>query len=45
MIEELKQQLHTKTAKLKRYEERVNQYNINRMFVPNQKEFINRWIV
>ena len=37
MIEELKQQLHAKTAKLKRYEERVNQYKINRMFVQNQK--------
>ena len=30
--EELKQRLHAKTAKLKRYEERVNQYKINRMF-------------
>ena len=37
VIEELKQQLHAKTAKLKRYEERVNQYKINRMFVQNQK--------
>ena len=26
-----------KTVKLKRYEERVNQYKINRMFVQNQK--------
>ena len=37
MIKELKQRLHAKTAKLKRYEERVNQYKINRMFVQNQK--------
>ena len=33
VIEELKQRLHAKTAKLKRYEERVNQYKMNRMFV------------
>ena len=38
MIEELKQRLPAKTAKLKRYEERVNQYKINRMFVQNQKK-------
>ena len=37
MIKELKQQLHAKTGKLKRYEERVNQYKINRMFAHNQK--------
>ena len=35
--EELKQRLHAETAKLKRYEERVNQYKINRMFAKNQK--------
>ena len=28
VIEELKQQLHAETAKLKRYEARVNQYKI-----------------
>ena len=33
---ELKQQFHAKTAKLRIYEERVNQYKINRM-LPNQK--------
>ena len=38
VIEELKQRLHTKTAKLKGYEERVNQYKINRIFVQNQKK-------
>ena len=37
VTEELKQGLHAKTAKLKRYEERVNQYKITRMFVQNQK--------
>ena len=37
LIEELKQQLHAKTVKLKRYEERLNQCKINRMFVQNQK--------
>ena len=37
VIEELKQRLHVKTEKLKRYEERINQYQINRMFVQNQK--------
>ena len=37
MIEELKQQLHAKTTRLKRYEERVNQYKINRMFIQTQK--------
>ena len=33
VIEELKQRLHAKTARLKRYEEIVNQHKINRMFV------------
>ena len=37
MIEELNQRLHAKPAKLKRYEERVDQYKINRMFVQNQR--------
>ena len=37
VIKELKHRLHTKTAKLKRYEERVNQCKINRMFFQNQK--------
>ena len=37
MKEELKQRLHAKTAKLKRYEKRMNQYKINRRFVQNQK--------
>ena len=37
MIEELKQPLHAKTAMLKGYEERMNQYKINRMFFQNHK--------
>ena len=37
VIEELKQQLHAKTAKLKRYDERMNQHKINRMLVQTQK--------
>ena len=37
MLEKLKQRIHAKTVKLKRYEDRVNQYKNNRMFVQNQK--------
>ena len=37
VTEELKQRLHAKTAKLRRYEETVNQYKISRTFVRNQK--------
>ena len=37
VIEQLKQRLHAKTAKLKRYEERVNKCKISRMFVQNQE--------
>ena len=38
MMEQLKQRLHVKKKqKLKRYEERVNQYKINRIFPQNQK--------
>ena len=37
VIGELKQRPHAKTAKLKRYKERVNHYKINRLFVQNQK--------
>ena len=36
MIEELKQQLHAKKTKVKRYES-VNQYKINRTSVQTQK--------
>ena len=37
MIEELEHRNHAKTAKRKRYEERVNQYKISRMFFQNQR--------
>ena len=37
VIGQLKQRLHAKTAKLKRYEERVNKCKISRMFVQNQE--------
>ena len=35
VAEELKQWLHAKTVKLKKYEKRLNQYRINRMFAQN----------
>lgn len=37
VIEELKQRILAKTAKVKRYQERVDQYRQNRMFRTNQK--------
>ena len=37
VIEELKQQLYARTAKLKRHVKTVNQYKINRMFIQTQK--------
>ena len=40
LIEELKQQLHAKTVKLKRYEERLNQCKINRMYNYLEREKI-----
>ncbi|XP_063599561.1 uncharacterized protein LOC134775881 [Penaeus indicus] len=36
-IEELKQRVQAKAAKVKRYENRINQYRQNRMFQSNQK--------
>ena len=39
MIEELKQRLYGKTTMLRRYEERINQCKIKRMFVQNHKRF------
>ena len=38
VIEEIKQRLHAKAAKLRRYEQRVNQYRINRVFQQDQKK-------
>ena len=39
VIEELKQRLQVKAAKLRRYEQRVNQYRINRVFQQDQKKY------
>jgi hypothetical protein len=39
VIEELKQDLSAVSQKIKRYTERVEQYNQNRKFVNNQKQF------
>ena len=38
VIEELKERLQAKVAKLKRYEQRVNQFRINRLFQQDQKK-------
>ena len=38
VIEELKQRLQAKAAKLKRYEQRINQFKINRLFQQDQKK-------
>ena len=37
VVEELKQRITAKAAKINRYERRINQFRINRMFSPNQK--------
>ena len=37
VIEELKQRLQAKAAKLKRYAERINRYQVNRLFQQDQK--------
>ena len=37
VIEELKQRLQAKSAKLKRYEERIHRYQVNRLFQQDQK--------
>ena len=39
MIEELKQRLQTKTAKIKRCEQRTNQFRQNRLFSTDKKKF------
>ena len=38
VIKELKERLQAKAAKLKRYEQRVNQFRINRLFQQDQKK-------
>ena len=37
VIEELKQRLQAKSAKLKRYEQRIHRYQVNRLFQQDQK--------
>ena len=37
VIEELKQRLLAKSAKLKRYEQRIHRYKVNRLFLQDQK--------
>ena len=37
VIEELKQRLLAKSAKLKRYEQRIHRYKVNRLFQQDQK--------
>jgi len=39
VIEELKQNMRAASQKIKRYTERVEQYNQNRMFTNNEKRF------
>ena len=39
VIEELKQRITAKAAKVKKYEERIRQYQQNRLFVTNQRQF------
>ena len=38
VIEELKQRMIAKSAKIKRYEQRINQFRLNRMFYVDQKK-------
>ena len=42
VVEELKQRVIAKSAKIKRYEGRINQYQQNRMYSNNQKMFFER---
>ena len=43
MIEELKQRILAKAAKLSRYEQRIQQYRINRLFKVDQKKVYNEF--
>ena len=42
MVEELKQRIKAKTAKIKKYEERSNQFLQNRLFQTNQKRLFEK---
>ena len=43
VIEEIKQKILTKAAKLSRYEQRIQQYRINRLFKVDQKKVYNEF--
>ena len=43
VIEELKQRILAKTAKISRYEQRIEQYRINRLFKVDQKKVYNEF--
>ena len=43
VIEELKQRLLAKSAKIKRYEQRITQYRQNRLFQVDQKKLFQEW--
>ena len=42
VLEELKQRLNAKKIKIKRYDQRIKQYQQNRLFRVDQRGFINR---
>ena len=42
VIEKLKQRVLAKAAKISRYEQRIQQYRINRLFKDNQKKVYNK---
>ena len=43
VIEEIKQRILTKAAKLSRYEQRIQQHRINRLFKVDQKKVYNKF--
>ena len=43
VIEEIKQRILTKAAKLSRYEQRIQQHRINRLFKVDQKKVYNEF--
>ena len=43
MIEELKQRILAKAAKMSQYEQRIQQYRINRLFKVDQKKVYNEF--
>ena len=39
VLEELKQRLQAKSKKIKRYEQRIEQFRVNKLFQQDQKKF------